>query len=140
MLLERDDIKPDLNDGGGRTPISWAAKNGHESVVELLLQHDNPNLYDGGGRTPMSWAAENGHKSVVDDNVNPDSKDHCYDRTPLSFAAEQGHLSVVELLLQQNDVEADTCDNENNSAGRWIPNYGGRTPLSFAAGNGRLAV
>lgn len=112
ILLDRDDIKPDLENIEYRTPLSFAAEHGHMPVVDLLLRQDN---------------------------VNPNSKDN-EDRTPLSFAAEHGHISVVELLLQQVNIEADAASYDHNAAGRWVPEDGGRTPLSFAAENGHLTV
>lgn len=128
------------------TPLHWAAKQGHDSIVKLLLDRDDikPDLGNSQGRTPLSFAAEHGHAPVVklllrQNNVNPNSKDY-YDRTPLSFAAEHGHISVVELLLQQDNIEADADSYDQDAAGRWLPEDGGRTPLSFAAGNGHLAV
>ncbi|KFY65629.1 hypothetical protein V496_02442 [Pseudogymnoascus sp. VKM F-4515 (FW-2607)] len=49
-------------------------------------------------------------------------------QTPLSWAAERGYDAVVELLLQQDDVVADSRDNY------------GQTPLSWAAERGHKAV
>jgi Ankyrin repeats (3 copies) len=57
----------DSKDSYGRTPLSWAARNGHEGVVKLLLgtgkvEVDSKDSYGG---TPLSWAAGNGHEGVV---------------------------------------------------------------------------
>ena len=41
LLLAKDGVDPDSKDGNhGRTPLSWAAENGHEAVVKLLLAKD----------------------------------------------------------------------------------------------------
>ena len=51
----------------GRTALSWAAGNGHEAMVKLLLGADgiDVNSKDGDGRTALWWAAGNGHEAVV---------------------------------------------------------------------------
>jgi len=55
-------------DDNRQTPLSWAARMGHEAVVKLLLatgKVDVNSKEDDNGRTPLPWAAENGHEAVV---------------------------------------------------------------------------
>ena len=68
QLLETGKADVDAKDRYGRTPLSWAAENGHEAVVKLLLETgkvdvDLKDMY--GNWTPLSRAAVNGHKAVV---------------------------------------------------------------------------
>ncbi|KAH8698036.1 hypothetical protein GQ44DRAFT_633547 [Phaeosphaeriaceae sp. PMI808] len=48
-------------------PLLWAAQNGYETVVKMLLSTGKVDidLKDQGGQTPLSWAARNGHEAVV---------------------------------------------------------------------------
>jgi len=118
-------------DGTGATPLIWAARYGHEEVVELLLQKKDiqPDQQDVNcDRTALSWAAENGHEGVVGlllekKEVEPDrlSKSGL---TPLLWALKNGHEGVVNLLLERYDIDP-------NRPGKF-----GRTPLSWAAENG----
>ena len=54
-------VNPDSPDTlFGRTPLSWAARSGHEGIVKLLLERKDvtPDTLDRRyGRTPLSWAA-----------------------------------------------------------------------------------
>jgi len=123
----------DLNGGDfrGYTPLSWAACNGHEEVVRILLGQAaiDPDKPGNDNRTPLLRAACGGHVEVVklllgQEDVNPDKPDWL-GRTPLSYAAREGHEGVVRMLLGREEV------NPNK------PDDSGRTPLSYAAREGR---
>ena len=36
ILVEPDDIEVNIKDDHGRSPLSYAARNGHEAVVKIL--------------------------------------------------------------------------------------------------------
>ena len=121
----------------GLTPLSWAAGNGYDAIVDFLLTKDgvNPDLEDSQyGRTPLSWAAGNGHETIVKmlldtGKVDVDVKDSQNRRTPLSWAARDGHEAIVKLLLGTGKVDVDVKDSLYE-----------QTPLSLAAQNGHEAV
>ncbi|KAF4635257.1 hypothetical protein G7Y89_g2840 [Cudoniella acicularis] len=72
---------PKLVSQYGRTLLSFAAGEGHEDIIKLLLEIVDPDIKDGkSGRTPLLWAATNGHEAVVKllletGQVDVDSKD-----------------------------------------------------------------
>ena len=126
----------DVNTTGdfGRTLLPWAATNGHNEVVELLLESGKAEVEskDESGRTPLSWAAGKGYEAVVKllletGKADIESKDN-YGQTPLSWAARNGHETVVKLLLETGKVDAESKDID------------GLTPLSWAARNGHETV
>jgi ankyrin repeat protein len=82
----------------GRTALDWAAENGHEAVVGLLLEKG----LDDDGRVALYWAAENGHEEAVGlllkNGVDVNAKDE-YGSTALHWAAFTGQ-EAVELLLK----------------------------------------
>ena len=131
-LFRRRYVNPDSSSKSSRTPLSWAAENGHEGIVKLLLEREgvNPDIPDTEyGQTPLLWAARNGHEETVKlllerKNVNPNSSSKL-GQTPLLLAAMNGHERVVKLLLEREDVDPNTLDTEY-----------GQTPLSWAARNG----
>jgi ankyrin repeat protein len=132
----------DIWDYLGRTPLTWAAGSGNETVVSLLLDRGtDPNSATKESFTPLFYAAAYGHAAVVrllidgGANVNFRNKSN---ETPLFFAAKGGdgvrlgprslfsmgdHALVIKLLL---DAGAN-IDHENLRH---------ETPLHAAANNG----
>jgi ankyrin repeat protein len=117
----------------GTHALDWAAQEGHQQVVEMLLAHD-PLLVDlpgYGGRTALIAAAANGHAPLVqlllacgaDARVRRASGSHALDG-----AAENGHAAVVRLLLVH---EAALLE---------LPGHGQRTPLAAAAAGGHVEL
>jgi ankyrin repeat protein len=68
LLLGTGKVDVNSKDSYGQTPLSWASNNGHDVVVELLLDTGNVDVVDSkdsDGGTPLHRAAEKGHDSVV---------------------------------------------------------------------------
>ena len=93
------------SDSEGITPLHLAAKNGHRSVCELIM--DMIEMYPGNhefNHTPLHFAAEMGHYDLcnffidqIKGNKNP--KEAEYHDTPLHMASENGHLDVCHLII-----------------------------------------
>ena len=133
-LVEAEGCDINQKDCLGNTPLIWAARNGHEGVVKILLGRgdvdaDKPN---NSGRTPLSCAASRGHEGVVKillgrHDVDPNGP-KLSGETPLSWAALEGHEGVVKILLGRGDVDPNR------------PGFCDETPLWLAAMNGHEGV
>ena len=88
------------------TSLYSAAHNGHEGVVELLLEAEaDVDKATADGFTPLYGAAFNGQEGVVEQllmaGANPNTeKFRGTFRTPLSVASYNGHSKVCSLLFQ----------------------------------------
>lgn len=125
---------PYAQDTDRRTPLFYAAGNGHAAVVTFLLTVKCTYLQyeDNYGQTILSYAAERGSEAVIKllldmDGINLDAKSNS-GQTPLSYAAENGHEAVVKLLLASNRVDL------NSRCSKL------RTPLFYAADAGHEGI
>lgn len=105
LLIGRDDVNVDSKDNEGRTPLSVAAEEGYEDIVQLLT-----------GR----------------DDVDVDSEDK-HGRTPLSHVVYNRKVDIVRLLLNRKDVKLDLKDSDGKTLLPYPDNfYDGFTNLSEA--------
>ncbi|KAJ5174671.1 uncharacterized protein N7482_000548 [Penicillium canariense] len=123
-------ILPGRSESTPWTPLSWAAANGWEDCVNVLLQEKGIAQLDQNGRSALSWSAGGGQARVTkllcdEPGIQVDEAD-IGGRTPLSWAAENGHVNTINLLLAQAKVDMNR------------PDCQGRIPLSWAAGNGHV--
>ena len=120
LFRKRHDL--DVKDSYGRTPLSWAAENGHEAVVKLLLEKSAElESKDHHGWTPLLWAARNGQEAVVKlllkRGAKLESKDSC-GWTLLSWTAINGREAVVKLLLEKG-AELESKDSISQTPLLW---------------------
>ncbi|KAH0559934.1 hypothetical protein GP486_003549 [Trichoglossum hirsutum] len=136
FLLEKRQLERSPSDMKRGEPLSRSAGNGHEVVVQLLLERYgvHPDSRDRMGWTALSWAAQNGHIKVVNRLLTAKADVNAAagaggGRTALQAAAGGGHLEVVNRLLAANvDVNAAAAGNK------------GRIALQAAAEGGHLDV
>ena len=129
-LVEMECCDINQMDCGGSTPLAWAARNGHERVVKMLLRRGeiNPDKPDNDGRTPLWGAALSGHREVVKillarDDVNPNKPDS-RGQTPLLGAVLSGHETVVKIVLARDGVSPDKPNNTGQTPLWWATYYG----------------
>ncbi|OAQ61390.1 ankyrin repeat domain-containing protein [Pochonia chlamydosporia 170] len=166
MLALEGGAETEAKDSFGRTSLHWAAYEGHEAIVEMLLDKGvDINAHDANcGCTPLWLAASKGHESIcrllVYNGAHIDATDNC-GQTPLLCAAMEGHCAVVNLLASDGaDVEAKdkhgwtallrASTNGHDNIVKLLTSKGakleareelnGRTSLLCAAGEGHCSI
>jgi ankyrin repeat protein len=99
-------IDVDLKDNIDMSPLSWASRNGHREVVEMLLNKGSVDIdsRDNEDSTPLSGASRYGHAGVVKLLIERGARTDLKDKngyTPLQWATENSQSHVVKLLLEQ---------------------------------------
>lgn len=132
LKSERSGVDPKSD--YGVTPLHLASRNGHESVVRMLLNSAGVQV-DAATEIeryiPMHLAAQGGHEQVANLLISrsPESliKSDGHGRTALHFAASHGHTRMAHMLLGQG-AQMNAQDDR------------GWTPLHYATRHGYLDV
>ena len=151
-------------DSRGNTPLIWAARNGYEVAVQLLLDRGSDTAAQNNeGVTALYWAANNGYASIVEQLLQNGANCRPIDKigwTPLHRAAFNGHMEVTQILLDSKaDIEATdstkwtalmraaTVGNMevtrlllSKAASVKVRDMEGCTPLHHAAANGHTRI
>ena len=102
-------VKQHLNDGTevnakggtGRTPLHWAAIEGHKEIAELLIAEGADVNAKGDDGTPLQFAAIVGSGEIVElliaNGADVNAKDND-GKTPLDWANRYNHTETADLL------------------------------------------
>ena len=132
-LLETGLFAADIRDQDGRTPLMWAAHEGHEAAVKLLLgrQDVDVNMIDsnerlgGWPRAALTCAAYHGHAGIVElllerEDIDVNMRDNKDNRmTPLIWAAVGGFEATLKVLLSHKDIAANGRVSQDDEALLW---------------------
>lgn len=121
----------EYSDSSGRTALHYAAENGHNEIVRLILVPENANKVDDAGYTPLEDAAMAGEVEVVGtlllgdaDALRKNADDETIviqvARTP---ARSAGHKNIVDILLQRG-VDPNAMDGLRRTALHYASNQG----------------
>ena len=101
----------------GMTPLIWASKNGHESIVNDLLRAGvNVNARDNYDNTALIWASNMGHEEIVNDLLQAGADVNAQDelgRTALMYTYKK---NIAEDLLKKDIKTINMKDYENMTA------------------------
>lgn len=136
MLLVARGHDAHIGNDCGRTPLWWAAREGHVDLVRALLEYEHVGVDERNStllvQTTLSTAAEKEQEAVP--RMSPSNAQITIDagdvngHTALFAATMSGHGSIVQILLDTGLVDINRKDR-----GNW-------TPLCYAVRYGHEAV
>jgi len=136
MALVESSPEKSLNeqDHNGNTPLIWAASQGREDVVQLLIdQGAQVNMQNFSGETALYIAAANGFVGICETllkNGADTSVTTLEGATPLHAAAANGHISVLATLVQHGAF-VNSQDEEGDSPLMWAIREGQQKAVEF---------
>ncbi|XP_010522595.1 PREDICTED: ankyrin repeat-containing protein ITN1 [Tarenaya hassleriana] len=111
-----------LKNLSGFDALHIACSQGHQSIVQVLLEHD-PNLSKTVGQsnaTPLVSAATRGHAAVVNELLAKDSSlleiSRSNGKNALHLAARQGHVDIVRTFLDKDPQLARRTDKKGQTS------------------------
>jgi len=130
--LLTDGLDVNTVDEDGRTPLMYAAFNGHDEILRLLIDKGALiNASDTNGRTALMMASSGPYpatvKTLLDHQADPNLTDKEEHFTALMYAAAEGQLDAVKILLAYNADPA-------------LKDIDGDDALIFARNNGHGAI
>ena len=107
-LIEEYNVNVNVSAVSGWTALCYACKQGHEKIVEILLNClesvDDVSNKNVCGKTPLMWASRGGHLNVVNLLLRKGASIEAKTRdggTAVHLAASQGHEHILSLLLSR---------------------------------------
>ncbi|WP_137862842.1 MULTISPECIES: ankyrin repeat domain-containing protein [unclassified Sphingomonas] len=106
VLLQQDDINPNLQDGRGNTPLIIAAERGWGEGVGILLKYGaNVNTANASGETPLIRAVQVHDIEVVRQlltaGANPDRTDNVTGKSARDYARDETRYPQIAKLLAE---------------------------------------
>ena len=104
VLLQQDEINPNLQDNRGNTPLIIAAERGWSEGVQILIKYRaNVNLANSSGETPLIRAVQVHDIDVVrvllDAGANPDRTDNVTGKSARDYARDETRYPQIAKLL-----------------------------------------
>ena len=122
-----------MKDQYGKTPLIWAALEGHAEIAkELIGANADVNMKDQYGETPLMWAAENGHAEIAKELIGANADVNVTSNggnTALIWAAKKGHVEIAKDLIGAK-ADVNVKNNHGNTD----------TLLIWAAKNGHTEI